>query len=114
MFPPTTKSLAMPTPPLTTNAPVVVDVLLATLVANNWPVKFKAPLTCKSLSIVVNVPAGSIVKLPLLVCILLPENKSCPTYLSKKFNSYFCFMLSFKRSSILIIVLSKYMFLPVN
>ena len=78
MSPPTTKFLAIPTPPLTTRAPVVVDVLLATLVARSCPVKFKAPLTCKSLSTVTNVPAGSIVKLPLFVCMRLPENSNWP------------------------------------
>ena len=66
-FPPTHRSLAIPTPPDTTRAPVVVDTALATLVANSWPVKFKAPLTCRSLSIVVKLPAGFKVKLPLIV-----------------------------------------------
>ena len=66
-------SLAMPTPPSITTAPVSVEVLfvlLATVIA---------PFTSRSLLIVVNVPAGSSVRFPDCVIRLPPLNTKLPT-----------------------------------
>ena len=61
------------------NAPVIVDSLLVILVIFVLPVIVAAPSICASLLIVVNVPAGSSVRLPARVTKLLPLNTKPPT-----------------------------------